>query len=306
MYALGGGFGHAVRAGRLARELARQGTRVRVLTAEGRGAELSGVDHSEIEKPGSPEELRHRIDDEIERFGATRLVVDALCHGVLGELAGPALGIPRTLLLRLHTQPGDLSTYDAIVDLEPNLQWLPKGIPAVACGPLAPVPDPESDPLVDALLVAPDEQSARFFAKLGRRLDARGLRVTLASGGEIAHLGEEPAPAFPLVLGEVLPRVVVGGAGYNLTYEALAHGVPHIAIPRPRRFDDQLRRARAVAEVCDDPLALEARIVEIVSGQVTRARGRMRSYADLAALVLGEEPRAPESKRFSSSTMSQR
>ncbi|HBQ10735.1 MAG TPA: hypothetical protein DEF51_05945, partial [Myxococcales bacterium] len=43
------------------------------------------------------------------------------------------------------------------------------------------------------------------------------------------------------------PSVIVGPAGFNLTYEARAAGLTHLAVPRPRRFDDQARRAEAVA-----------------------------------------------------------
>lgn len=252
---------------------------------EGRSAFVGDprVDVRELPRTASVEDLSRRVEAELEELQAEHLVVDALPDGVLGELRDRSRKLERTLLLRVHVGLPSLDGYDHILDIEPNLAWFEGGI---ACGPVAPVPaERESD--VDVLLVASDAELTRFFAKLGRKLRARALSVAVASPGELAFWGEEPVPMRTLDFGHLRPRVLVGRAGYNLTYEALAARVVHLALPRARNYDDQARRAKSVCEVLPDPLALEGRVVAIVEGNERRTSDvECVSYAALAQRLL--------------------
>jgi hypothetical protein len=258
---------------------------VRVLVGEGRRALVGDprVEVRELVRTESVEELLRRVHAELDEFQAEHLVVDALPDGVLGELRDRSRKLERTLLLRLHRSLPSLAGYDRVIDIEPNLAWFEGGVP---CGPLGPRRS-ELEFEVDVLLVASDPDLGRFFAKLGRRLRARGLSVAVVSPGELAMWGEDPVPLRALDLGRVRSRVLVGRAGYNLTYEALSANVPHLAVPRARSYDDQAERARAVCEVPADPAALEARILVIVEHNEQRKSGvECVGYASLAERVL--------------------
>jgi hypothetical protein len=312
-WALGGGEGHAVRVGETARALAALGERVRVIVPAGRRAlvEAPGVECRELAATESTDELRSALAEEIRAAGASELVVDALPFGVLGELDPLPTGIVTTLLARLHRRADtapfrrQVARFDRVFDLEPDLFWLhaadtsrsePERFGAVARrpGPRAGGARP------DVLVVAPDPR----FVKIGRRLCGRGLRVFVATAGHVGELGHEPAPGR-VDLGALAPRVLVGPAGYNLCYEALAAGVPHLAVPLPRRHDDQRRRARSVAEICASPEALEERAVALVESEAPRRSGAVvRAHPELAARLCGTS--AAASARFSPSTMSQR
>lgn len=261
MYALGGGLGHTLRGAALASALTDAGTPARVLVRSDRAwlAGKLGADAIAVERTRDAGRLRASVEAALE--GCEQLIVDALPCGILGELSALPRGVRTTLLARLH-HPGALPAvvaalgrYDRVVDLEPELDWLPQG--ALPLGPVV-LPSRETDdgaPELDVLVVADDDALARFGGRLVRRLLARGAVARLWHGERSR-----------LELGRVRPRVVVGPAGYHLTYTARALGIPHLAVPRPRRFDDQHRRARAVAELCRDPRALEARVLELLSG----------------------------------------
>ncbi|MCB9753561.1 MAG: hypothetical protein H6713_26765 [Myxococcales bacterium] len=101
-----------------------------------------------------------------------------------------------------------------------------------------------------------------------------------------------PAPA-PLDAGLLLgARVIVGAAGYNLTYEALALGRWHVALPRPRRFDDQRRRAQALALVPRSPIELERVVVRLARSAAPRESATVvREVDELAVALLDRERR---------------
>lgn len=284
IYAPGGGSGHATRAGRLAAALVATGATARVLVGEGRAAAIRDprVDVRELPRLDRVS-LSRRVHEELEELAAELLVVDALPHGILGELCDDEKRIERALLVRVHKELPPLDGYARVIDVEPNLDWTTA---ACSCGPLAPAPRPVEQE-VDVLLVASDVRLVRYFGKLGRRLSARGFSVAVASGSELSLWGEEPRASAPLDLFRTRPRVLVGPAGYNLTYEALAARVPHLAIPLARRYDDQARRAHAVCEVPEDPEALEARVVAILESDERRVTAlTCVSYDVLARRVL--------------------
>lgn len=282
MYALGGGLGHTLRGSALASALTDAGTPARVLVRSDRVwlARELGADATAVERTADPTRLRASVESALR--GCAHLIVDALPSGILGELSALPRGVRTTLLARLHhpralpTVVAALGRYDRVVDLEPELEWLPQG--AVPLGPVV-LPSRELDdgaPKLDVLVIADDDALARFGRRLARRLLARGAVARLWHG-ERSRLD----------LGRIRPRLVVGPAGYHLTYTARALGIPHLAVPRPRRFDDQHRRARAVAELCPDPEALEARARELFSS--SRPGRRASPYhhpADLARAVL--------------------
>jgi hypothetical protein len=59
--------------------------------------------------------------------------------------------------------------------------------------------------------------------------------------------------------------VVVGPAGFNLTYELVRTGAWHIALPVPRHYDDQRRRAEQVALLPSSPEAVERRVLALLA-----------------------------------------
>ncbi|MEM1033131.1 MAG: hypothetical protein AAF928_18660 [Myxococcota bacterium] len=283
VYAVGGGHGHAVRGAGVASALVRRGvaTSLVVLEAQQHLVEalapevpllvVAGRDHTRL--PG---------DVTRELLAADRLVVDTFPGGVRGELQG--LSTPRWAMLRLRRDAetpaflGEVAACEAAVDLECNLRWLEHAdvtaLDPVARNVLAD-PDARDDGSV-CLLSGGDPALDAFFDKLGPRLRAVGLSVL------------RRAPASPPLMFDRRPRVVVGAAGYNLTYELARAGIHHLAIPRARPFDDQRRRARAIAEAPADPEAMEARIIQLAldpdpGPPRRRCTGR---YDDVAAWLL--------------------
>ncbi len=255
LYALGGGLGHAVRGACLARELALKGVRVTLLVADHAGvaaAELlaeprltEGMAELVALEPQGPAELRARVVALAGRHRANMLWVDTFPDGIHGELNG--LELPRLALLRARrdvpTLKAQLAGCRFGLDLEPNLGWLEH--PGVApVGPVAravvPAPleadvgwvlsEPAQRPLLKRLAAAMSDLSSRLVAP-----------------------GEALMSSYPY-------RVVVGPAGYNLSYELARAGVWHVALPAPRRFDVQVARARALGALVASPQALERRI----------------------------------------------
>lgn len=274
VYALGGGLGHAVRGAALAASLVRRGHDAVVLLPDDRTwvAEALGARSLPLARTTDAEALRVRVARAVGSDG--HLIVDAHPTGVLRELSPERgrLGARRSLVLRLHQAlPRDaLPGYDAVFDVEPNLAWR-DAFAAVACGPVVRIGGaPRQAPRPDVLIVASDAALTRFASRLSSRLAARGARVQVWGAADRGH--------ELLDLGALAPRVVVGAAGYNLSYEAAALGIVHLAIPRPRPFDDQARRARAVAIVCDGPEALERRALAALAGDETRPALAIESH----------------------------
>ncbi len=286
MYALGGGFGHAVRGSALAAALQRRGIPAKVLLPKERGwlGRNLGADTELVEHCGTPSELRAKLDSVF--ADVEHLIVDALPLGVLGELTGLLRGRRTTLLARLFRADlldpfrRSLQSYDRVVDLEPELDWL--SVPRVQrLGPVVyqrPTVAVDAAPELDVCVLADDAELHRF----GGRLVAR-----LARHGVLARLWSHAAHPELIDLAAISPKVVVGPAGYNLTYEARSLGVHHIALPRPRRFDDQRRRARSVAELPSSPETLEQRVLSIVrDGAEPRRAGPSVSPDALAVAVV--------------------
>lgn len=288
LYALGGGFGHTVRACLLASAIERHGASATVLLPHARQplAALLGARAWPITRSDDASALRARVDDALRRLAPSQLVVDALPAGVLGELSTLPAVPRRTLLLRLHKRldTTGLDAFDDVIDLEAHLAWRPSAIRASSFAPVAREPaQVDRSSLVDvALLAGADERMGAFFERLAPRLRAHGCRVVVARG----------APRAREALDGRKPRVVVGAAGYNLVYEAARAGVWHVAIPRARAFDDQRRRAEAMAEVAAGPRDLERRVLARLDEGARPHVVEAGSFDALAARVLDGSARA--------------
>jgi hypothetical protein len=291
IYALGGGSGHAVRGALLGAALAELGYASRVLVSEGRVEVVRslGGEPSQCRATSSPVELRRDLEQSILAHAATDLIVDTFPEGLLGELDGDPPDMPTHLLLRARRDAQSprflraLTRYRRAYDLEPHLGWLcvSDADRVSAFGPVARRLNREETEH-DVLLVAGEPTLEPFFERLARRLDAHGYRVASARPGEFASAGR--LRPKPLLGAEALStRVVVGPAGFNLTYELAALGVWHVAIARPRRYDDQALRADRVAVTCRSPEAVERRVLQLLASRATRPTGQcVRAAEELA------------------------
>lgn len=216
-------------------------------------------------------------------------ISDTFPAGPTGELDGFSLP-PAVLLARVHLdarEPSYLAAtarYRAALDLEPHLGWAPPH--ARAIGPVARVaPRGTRRARVDLLLVADDAPTEALLERIDASATRAGLQVAFARGGRLrTPWGVEDA--HPALLDRVAPRVLVGPAGFNLTYEALRLGLPHLALPRPRRFDDQRRRAVALGIDVRSPRELAFGLEEALARAPARAGPIVHAPEHLAAHVL--------------------
>ena len=286
LYGLGGGLGHVVRSCRLARALAETGAQAIVLLPEEKAwvAATEGVECLSFERTGNAASLRGAINAYLRASAATDLIVDVRARGVLGELVPLPREVKTTLLLRAYRRDrvadlmASLGAYDRVIDMESNLDWLhdPRVEPGLPLGVQT-----TGMCHVDALLVDGGEASVgQFLDRVASRIESAGFHAERASA--------EPA-SYP-ALSAWKPRLVIGPAGYQLTYECAAARVWHLAIPRPRAFDDQRARANVVAEAPHDPPALEKRAIALLRGSRTRPQVLTGTYDALARRLI--RPRA--------------
>ena len=282
VYALGGGSGHAVRGALLAQAIERRGTTCAVWVHADR-ARLARSLHARAigcARPASAGELRASLERVVGELGARTLVVDTFVEGLCGELADAPLPVPAVALLRLRRAdaPRDVARamrrYGRAIDLEPHLAWLAAG-DAEPGGPVArPLVHAAGAP--DVLLAAGDGELGPLFARLSRRLRGAGVAAEVAEHDGAGLLDARALSA----------KVVVGAAGYNLTYELARLGTWHVAVPLRRRFDDQRARAERVARVCSSPEALERIVLALVRGGASRPRSvEVLGHDELAAIV---------------------
>lgn len=266
----------------MAKALEAAGAEATVLVRSSEVPAALGVVHEVCARTQSPDSLRQRVLAYCDQMSADTLVVDTFPEGLLGELGGSWAGPRRVALLRCRkdaSAPGFRSATDAVdaaVDLEPHLEWLDAQVPSL--GPITRVaegPPQHRGHTLDVLIVASEPALIDFARRLEPRLRALGLSVRLEDG-----------TSFPLDLETLRPRVLVGPAGFNLTYEARALGIWHIALPRPRSHDDQLRRAEAVARVVRSPHALERLAAQLCKGASAPARAPLHHPRDVARFIL--------------------
>lgn len=283
IYALGGGLGHATRACQLAADLNTLGHKTQVLLPAAKRwlADRLEVASAPVAPTNDRQHLRRQVLQTLMRTGAVELIVDALPNGVLDELRPLPAALSCTALLRCHRaiQAGALTEhlrqFTRCVDLEPQLHWRPPDIHASALGPVARVL-PAGVPC-DVALVGSDPHLARFMVRLAARLQWAGVDVKLVQ----SHV-DAPAPPLPQA------RVVVGPAGYNLTYELARTRRWHVAIPRPRAHDDQYSRAAAVAHVAKSPKDCQTLVEQLLYEAQPRAHLQVFAPDTLAEHLLRE------------------
>ncbi|MEZ4231432.1 MAG: hypothetical protein R3B89_19805 [Polyangiaceae bacterium] len=254
IYGLGGGLGHAVRCASLAGALEELGVHSRVLCSDASAPVARSLFHDVVglgrEEHPNREALRRRVEQEL--HGRDLLLLDTFPRGILSELEVEGRGAPRFLLTRLVAAP-DARLYGeagwaelglrGVVDIEPNLGWLPG--PALRCGPVArrlarPHLTPEPDVEIALKSAAARERTLRLL----RRLPEVRWRTLVA----------------PQLVEGFTARILVGAAGYNLSYELAGAGIWHIALPARRTLDDQARRARQLGALVQSPEAFERRL----------------------------------------------
>jgi hypothetical protein len=283
VYALGGGSGHALRGALLGAALQREGAATTVWVAHESLEHTRGL-HSDLvacPRPESPEALRRALEALVRERGITLLIVDTFAEGLLGERPGQLAGVRRVALLRARKDgrlPAflrELDPYERCLDLEPDLGWLPEGV-AAETKPVVRALDREPSD-VDVLLAAGEEgRLSSFLGRLGERLERAGLRVERRARGDGL-----------LAARDLSARVVVGAAGYNLSYELGRLGTWHLAIPLPRRLDVQAARAQRLAVVCADPMELEREAIRLVVHGDQRRVVPTQTHRELARTILG-------------------
>jgi predicted glycosyltransferase len=300
VYALGGGWGHLMRAVALGRA-AQSRHAVRILTNSPYAAGLPEMG-IEIILAGT----REAVVQAIAGCEAECLIVDTFPRGLGGELATLRLDVPKVLVHR-SLNPRYLEKYRLREFVAANYD-------------LVLVPGPGEEPQFEGAVV-----TAAWLVRSADEIPAEvpvpdGAVVVCASGRaeELAWYGEVVAELVRMgcpaavrcvaaerpagILGgfEAGPKrvdtsvdaarksacatwvrhwpaidlfgrasVVIGGAGYNTVEECLAMQVPLISHPWPRMYDRQDLRARRASErgrvvVVDDPReAAEAALREI-------------------------------------------
>jgi len=293
LYALGTGRGHATRMGALCLELAALGAEVRLLIGAGSLGIVRalGVDPAVVFEAGDAPERAWSLA--LHQFEPSDCIVDSFPEGLYQELSPgqrPASRWVALLRCRRDTLSpafvAGLRGYAEVLDLEPGLAWAPR-----AARPFGSVTrrlgQGANQKATDVLLVATETRQRPFLEKLWAHFERAGVRTTCV-----------PAPGVPRDHAELLTRdhysakVVVGPAGYNLTYELAALGVWHLALPAARQYDDQELRAERVAVVAHSPLAVERRVHAWLDQGVVRPQGEVRAMRELAHVLL-DAPRTP-------------
>lgn len=273
VHALGGGHGHLIRARGLAGGLNARGHDV-VVGVPADHPHRAALEDLPFELwPLSPSELGEEFRRRAECFEL--FVVDALPGGVLGELEGWRPPGRFVLLERILSAPAPRERFDGVLELEPE------GGTGVVEPSTAPAPAP-------VILVGGDDGLDGLFDRLGRALEARGVPHARLGRRGLGAGDPSEASLEPVPLGGA--ACVVGAAGYHLVHEARALGVPHFALPRRRRFDDQRRRAeRFGCILARSPEALLEGVTRAARGALTRTAVAARDYDQLAEELLGQD-----------------
>ncbi|MCA9654630.1 MAG: hypothetical protein KC501_32245 [Myxococcales bacterium] len=281
-----------MRGSALAAALVDQGIEARVLVpAERVGVAVAlGAPHLAVERPAGAEALRETIEAHLLEHEARWLVLDTFAEGLYDELDGLRSSVGRIALLRCRRDAHEprlargLARCAHAVDLEPHLSWCPAAMEVEPFGPVTRALG--SEPAEAEVLVVGTEGPLQGFGRrLAERLAAHGCRVARVDAEGLHGLGPT-RPAFPLSASVLRARVVVGPAGFNLSYEIRALGGWHLALPRARPYDDQARRARALAETASSPAAVERKVLQLLRAPPPADRSpRVRAMSELADLL---------------------
>jgi hypothetical protein len=223
----------------------------------------------------------------LQAFEPTDCVVDTFPEGLYQEVDPRHASRARWVaLLRCRRDVGSerfqtsLARYTEVLDLEPALAWAPASARPFGSvvreigGGAKPVP-------ADVLLLATEARQRPFLEHLSTRLEHAGVRTLCL-----------PAPGTARSEAALLTRdgfgvkLVVGPAGYNLTYELLALGIWHLALPAARQYDWQELRAERIAAVAHSPDAVERRVRTWLDQGVARRPGNVRAMSELATVLL--------------------
>jgi hypothetical protein len=286
IYALGGGRGHATRAGLVCQAFEAAGHQARALVREG-AERWAGPGAVAIGRQGG-DELAATVRAAVVDYRPDALLVDVFPGGLLDELTpqdGKLFGVPAALMLRLHNE-ADTEGFRALarhyalrIDLEPALQWLPPDLDALPLGPVArALPVPAEAPRI-VLVPAAD-------ASLTEHLRSSIDDLLVYEEPELHWIAPHEAADLALGPGDV----VVGRAGYNLTWEIAGAGARHVALPADRRWDDQQRRAQAMATVVTRPSELVAAVGRALAAgerSPVDVSGASRIVAALGRALLG-------------------
>ncbi len=312
IYAMGGGWGHVMRALALCRAVLREEPRAhcRLLVPE-RALRLCDevVVRGEPCAATEPTAMRRWVVDVLAEEPPDVLVVDVFPRGVLGELADvlPTLA-PRRVLLTRHVDPGfyaapeirdALQAYETVIWTEP---------------PSARVDGPRVFETAPVLYVRPDEVLDRHAARAALSLPADARALLVLGSGDASHQSRtlsnidalaERLPEWQVRYAslDLEPRrrlfpagrllrafdAVLSAAGYQSYYELAQCGVPALLTPIPKRVDDQARRARGEMTVRCDPSWIVHRpddVVEALREAPTAGPGTPIHGADEAASIL--------------------
>lgn len=272
-YALGGGLGHLVRAGRFL-QLQGLADNAVILSASEHAEHpslRSGVAVRQV--PSMLQQnlnaLRDWLDRCIDELAPQRACVDCFPAGLLGELGDlPALrGVERWLIARLLNWPA----YAPLIDAAPRYSmawrmeplhpaqdaWLQANAGQVSDCRLPPLPAVATTlPRGEAFwLVAHSGPAAEVqelidYARALRRCEGREVAIAVASFDPPAVLADDCFAVDPMALPShyAAAERIVCAAGFNTLMETEAwHGKRHV-LPFPRRYDDQFTRAARAAQ----------------------------------------------------------
>lgn len=286
LHGRGNGRGHATRMGALGRALQSLGAETRLVVDESaRGVALAvGTDEARLVTVTGANftEVWQRT---VATFSPTDVLVDTFPEGLEVPLdPGSFPSAKWVALLRCRRDSASerferaLEGYTKVYDLEPGLDWAPRcSIPfGSVVREMSRVGQPEAIG-ADVVLIATELRHKSFLARLGAHLTTLGHSVRSYPGPSTSRFDAELLDAD--VLGA---KVVVGPAGYNLTYELAALGVWHLALPVPRQYDCQELRASRVAVTVNSPDAAERRVLAWLEHGAPRPPTNVRTMLELA------------------------
>jgi hypothetical protein len=240
---------------------------------------------------GSPEFQGKKIKLVIEEVSPHILVVDAFPRGITGELVDQlARGTFRKILIRriLRADYSGKSIdefvanhYDLVIHAEP-ISGSPIPYPYHLCCPILLRDYEELRGADDArrILRVPSRHRILLTIGTGDPLSVHNFRRLLAwifvrlriKGFSLRH-GALPIEGalsnqgsmvnhFPLIEALKGADLIVASSGYNLYHESQALTLPSLYIPQPKSYDDQFRRAGALA--VSSPDELEERLEKLM------------------------------------------
>jgi len=268
-YAIGGGLGHLVRAGRF----------LRAQDLADKALILSACEHADDARLNSgvavrrvPKALRHDLAalrawlaGAVEQFEPDIVCVDCFPAGILGELAEVTALRGRRLwhvarLLRWN-EYAPLATrsprFELAWQLEPlqpeHEQWLREHADGIRAAPIEiPVAPPQR--LGDGRpywLVAHSGPAEEVRELIDYALELRRLENTEVAIVVASFDPPQPLPdhclcidAAPLAGWHAGAQRIFGAAGFNFVAETGAFREKRTVLPFPRRYDDQFERAR--------------------------------------------------------------